>query len=173
VLSSKSVSVYACKRSGAYSTESGSISSRVCNFRHRHAVRVACRSPHYLCSCGRHSFSRLSGARAFSSEAHFSWRHANSSGRGLAQRAWPSPFSFRESLFHISRSTAERGPAEPAQRPQLHPTRPHWGRLRAQLCTMADLGLPRVQRHPSLMAHIRAPHFRTRTEKIIWMGGPS
>ena len=29
--------------------------------------------------------------------------------------------------FRISQSTAERGPAEPAQRTQLPPARPHWG----------------------------------------------
>ena len=86
-------------RLGACATESRSISSRGCDFCHRHAARSACRLPRHLCACRRHSFSLRSGARAFSPEACCSWRHAHFSGRGLAQRAWPSPFSLRDFLF--------------------------------------------------------------------------
>ena len=44
---------------------------------------------------------------ALSSRAYCSWHHASFSGRGLAQRAWPSPFLLRDFLFRAPRSTAE------------------------------------------------------------------
>ena len=57
----------------------------------------------------------------------------------------------RISLF-VSRSTAVQNPAELGNCTQLHPSRPHWGRLHARSC---DNGGPWVPRHRALFSSSR------------------